>query len=254
MQPVFSPDGQLLASGTTHGGLALWSVGGMWMKRGDLVGIPAFGDVRGVAFTPDGAQVVAVDFDSMTLQTFSTSSMARIGSITFTAKPNALAVAEIASGSTVWAAVGLNDGHVAVLDLGAPTRAPVLVQAAAAPVAINAVALSRDGSLLAAGDISTRVFLWDVAASGVTARTPVPNLGPNPEGDVQGLAFAPDGRNLLVSFGFYTPVVGVWEVSSGQNHGLHTPRYSPLGVAFSPRGDVVVAGESSYGWILVCAD
>jgi WD domain, G-beta repeat len=253
MQPAFSPDGLLLAGGTTNGGLALWTVGGTWLKHGDF---PTSTNtaIFGVAFTPDSTQVVTIDHGLNVLQVYSASTLMAVGAPrTFPARPTALAVAQTATGSTVTAAVGLSNGQVAVIDLNAPAQAAQLVTAADTSVSIDSVALSPDAKTLAVGTDATTVSLWTLGTP-IAAKTPAPNLGATAEGGVAGLAFSPDGLNLLVGFGFYTPTVGVWEVSTAQNHGSKTPKYAPLGVSFSPRGDVAVAGEAFCGWILICAD
>jgi hypothetical protein len=63
-----------------------------------------------------------------------------------------------------------------------------------------------------------------------------------------------DFPTRLVSFGYFSPTVGIWSVSTGQNHGTKAPLYAPLGASFSPSGAVIVAGEAFYGWILICSD
>jgi WD40 repeat protein len=164
-------------------------------------------------------------------------------------------VSPVAAGAALYAAVGMTDGRVAIVNLNAAsTTTPQFVTASATPDDISAVAFSPNGQVLAAGSGSlTTVTLWNVGSQ-VTAKTPAPNLGANAEGGVSGLAFSPDGASLLVGFGFYSPTVGIWDVATGQNHGTKVPKYSPLGVSFSPGGAVAVAGEAFYGWILVCAD
>jgi WD40 repeat protein len=256
MIPAFSPNGMLIAAGTSNGGLSMWSVGGNWNKKGDFIGNPALSDVAGVAFTPDSSQVVIVDYDTSTMQTFSASTLMMAGSRTLTSKPESLAIAQAPSGSALWAAVGLQDGTVAVYNLNAaPTQAPLTALVSSADDA-NVVALNHDGSLLAVGGgiLDTRITLWNVSTAGLTPHAPAPNLGTNAEGGVAGLAFAPDGRNLVVAYGYHTPVVSIYEVATGQNHGTAAPMYSPLGATFSPRGDVVVAGEAFNGWTIVCGD
>jgi hypothetical protein len=256
MLPAFSPNGMLIAAATSNGGMSMWSVGGNWNKKGDFIGNPALSNVVGVAFTPDSSQVVIVDYDTSTMQTFSASTLMMAGSRTLTAKPEALAIAQAPSGSALWAAVGLADGTVAVYNLNAaPTQAPLTALVSSTDDA-NAVAFNHDGSLLAVGGgiLDTRVTLWNVSTAGLTPHAPAPNLGTNALGGVAGIAFSPDARNLVVSYGFRTVAVSIFEVATGQNHGTTAPQYTPLGVSFSPHGDVVVVGEADYGWTLVCGD
>jgi WD40 repeat protein len=231
-------------------------VGGNWSKRGDFPS-NANSDFEGVTFTPDSSRVVAVDFGSSTLQILDPVTLTTVGTPrTLPAKPDSLAVSPVAAGAALYAAVGMNDGRVAIVDLNAAsTTAPQLVTGSSTPDDIPVVAFSPDGKVLAAGSSLelTSVTLWNVGPQ-VTAKTPAPNLGANVEGGIAGLAFSPDGTSLLVGYGYFSPAVGIWDVATAQNHGTKVPREPPLGVSFSPSGAVAVAGEAFYGWILVCAD
>jgi WD40 repeat protein len=253
MYPAFSPNSMLLAGGTGNGGASLWSVGGNWNKQGDFIGNPAFKTIYAVAFSPDSSQVLFLDFDTLTLQVFNASTLAFVASKTFPAKPNSLGVAEVASGSTVWTAVGLNDGRVAVFNLNALSATPMFVQGTAVGGTIDAIALSRDGTLLAAGGDDTKVTLWNISSAGATARTPAPIIGSSVIGGFYGMALSPDARSLVMAIG-YPSTFGIWNLTTGQNNGTYSPRYAAISVAFSPRGDVIVGGESDYGYGVICAD
>jgi len=97
-----------------------------------------------------------------------------------------------------------------------------------------AVAWSQDGTFLATGGSDLKVVLQDLGAG--TSRTLIGHTG-----DVNGLAFSPDGT-LLVSVSTYREVK-VWDVASG------TLARSLMGgitgsadaVAFSPDGTILAA-------------
>jgi len=115
---------------------------------------------------------------------------------------------------------------------------------------VNALAFSGDGTLLAAGE-DTRgdnVQIFRVADA-----APVRTLPGDPNGSVQGVAFAPGGATLASSSGssrviqLWNPVTGELRTSLDQETGAGPVPLLP--VAFSPdgtrlgygRGDATVA-------------
>ncbi|MET9083960.1 hypothetical protein ABZX77_19105, partial [Streptomyces sp. NPDC004237] len=87
------------------------------------------------------------------------------------------------------------DGRAMRLPSG-PTGAPDLVQGEE----LGALSFTADGSLLAAGDLTGRVALWDGELrrrQGILRSVFTVPLGTTPEG-VSALAFSPDGRTLAV--------------------------------------------------------
>src|SRR5581483_5845704 len=182
-RPVFSPNGLLMAAATSNGGFSLWNVGGNWMKRGDFPS-NTNSDFEGVAFTPDSSRVVAIDFGSLTLQVLNVATLAIVGTPrTLPATPTSLAVSPVATGAALYAAVGMTDGRIAIVDLNAAsTSAPQFVTGSSMPDDIPAVAFSPNGQVLAAGSslTLTSVTLWNVGPQ-VTAKTPAPKLGASVE-------------------------------------------------------------------------
>ena len=75
------------------------------------------------------------------------------------------------------------------------------------PIAVHAVAFSPDGRILASGDGTVRLRLWDPATGNlIRDRRAHSNW-------VSGVAFSPDGRQLASSSGFK---LRVFEVASGK--------------------------------------
>jgi WD40 repeat protein len=110
---------------------------------------------------------------------------------------------------------------------------------------VNAVAVTRDGKLLASGGNDKSIRLWDTA-TGTMLRMLTGHLS-----DVQSLAFSPDGDKLLS--GSFDGTVKLWEVATGKN--LYTlrshtgPGFSDSfdSVAYSGDGQVIVgAGRNDY--------
>jgi WD40 repeat protein len=106
---------------------------------------------------------------------------------------------------------------------------------------VESLAFSPDGKLMAAGDSSGTVRLWDVATG--KERTALRTQ----RGNVLSLAFSPSG-NLLATgnLGAGDSSVRLWEVPSGKElAGLKGPEFSVISVAFSPDGKLLAAAGSS---------
>ncbi|WOX11108.1 helix-turn-helix domain-containing protein [Streptomyces sp. N50] len=117
---------------------------------------------------------------------------------------------------------------------------------------IGALAFTANGSVLAAGDQSGRVDLWDGRLrhrEGVLRNVfPTPAgttpTGTTPEG-VSAVAFSPDGRTLAV--GGDGGSLQLWDVATQQplsSAPLTTPGEAITSLAFSPDGTTVYAGSA----------
>jgi hypothetical protein len=98
--------------------------------------------------------------------------------------------------------------------------------------AVNGVAFSPDGQLMATASTDGTAQLWDVATgqpNGQPLTRPIPN-------GVNGLTFSPDGRLLATANGDAT--VQLWDVATGQPHGEPLTGHTDWvdGVSFSPDG------------------
>jgi WD40 repeat protein len=103
---------------------------------------------------------------------------------------------------------------------------------------LSCVALSADGRLVAAGGDDGTVTVWEVD-SGAEKLT----LKAKDNGQVRGLAFAPEGRVLVGA----CSTVQFWDLNTGTDLGawesaLQESHY-PVSVAFSPDGKKMVTGS-----------
>ncbi|WP_343243752.1 hypothetical protein [Streptomyces sp. SID13726] len=133
----------------------------------------------------------------------------------------------------------VGDGRTARLPSGRVSRHD-LVQGEE----VGALAFSADGALLAAGDQTGRVALWDGALkrrAGVLRNVFPGPLGDTPEA-VSALAFDPDGRTLAV--GGDAGTLQLWDVQTLQPLGgpLTTPGERVDSLAFSADGTTLYAG------------
>ncbi|MFK0111004.1 hypothetical protein [Streptomyces sp. NPDC091217] len=111
---------------------------------------------------------------------------------------------------------------------------------------IGTLAFAGDGSVLAAGDQTGRVALWDkdlARREGVLRSTFPAPLDTTPEG-VTALAFSPDGRTLAV--GGAAGSLQLWDVATQRPLGgpLTTPGEAVDSLAFGPDGTTVYAGSA----------
>ena len=138
-----------------------------------------------------------------------------------------------------------------LLSLQAYERAPTLqsrsalIEAAGQPLsavlaessnAVESVAFSPGGHVLAAGDTGGDVGLWDTPSGRRIATLA--------EGDaVYTVAFSPNGRVLAV--GDDDGHVGLWDAASGRRTATLAEGAPVVTVAFSPNGQVLAGGDSN---------
>ena len=238
----FSPDGLLFAVGLKERGIALWDA-----RELVPVGPPLLetgGEVKSLAFSPDGRTLAAVTKHVLTL--WDVGSRSRLREPRYAGNPSiVLAVGFSPDGATV--ATASSNRGLQLWDPATGDRLDVLGDGGASDVAFSAdgamiasvpsrggakvwdaatgrliatfsgtrdsdfpdssVALSPDGHFLAVGGFGRFVRLWDVRT-----RKLVHELDQGGNGAFT-LEFSPDGRSLAIS-GF-EPVASLWDVVTG---------------------------------------
>ncbi len=154
------------------------------------------------------------------------------------AEPDLRRALLLAVAGTAMAGAGAGDATAALR--GVLLRSPDLI--ASAGSGLTALALSPDGRTLAAGSDAGAVWFLDAESLRPTARTDYPGHAP-----INGLAFLPDGRQLVTWGGGRGGTQGegqaasivVWDVAS------HQPEGPPFGQAWPGRpGGVLADGET----------
>jgi cytochrome c len=212
-----SPDGKMLASASWDHTVRLWPLAGGEARL--LEGHKQ--NVNGVAFTPDGRALVSAGYDA-TLRIWPLGRPDAAPTIVTLPTPlNAVAVApdgEIVAGGA--------DGKVRFLSArGEPTA-----EVTAGPSPVIALALSRDGALIAAAGIRGSVAIIERTARKVARTLVGPGL------PVWSLAFAPDNRTLIS--GGADRLVRRWNAATGEHIGsaVMTGPADPLAAYAGDRG------------------
>lgn len=192
-----SPDGKTLASASWDNTVRLWPLAGGEARV--LEGHQQ--NVNGVAFTHDGRNVVSASYD-LTLRIWPVSETSTPKIVTLPTPLNTVAVA--ANGDIITAGAS---GSVYILTSEGAQRGAV----EAATVPIIALAVSGDGSLVAASSVRGAVAIIE-RASGKLLRTLV-----GPGLPAWSVAFLPDGTTVLT--GGSDRLIRRWNATTGAHLG-----------------------------------
>jgi WD40 repeat protein/tRNA A-37 threonylcarbamoyl transferase component Bud32 len=239
----FSPDGQLIAVGLKEKGVALWDAGELTPVGAPL--LETGGEVKALAFSPDGRTLAAVTAPGHYLTLWDVGSRSRLnephpagggvllpgvsfspdGATLATASGSGVLLWDVATGASLsvtgsWDVSDIAfsaDGEMIAFARPAQGGAEVWdvatrtlivdVGGTLSPYWDISVALSPDGRMLAVGGFGRAVRLWDIRTGRLVHAL---NQGGN---GAFTLEFSPDGRTLAVS-GF-EPVASLWDVGTG---------------------------------------
>jgi WD40 repeat protein len=216
---AFSPDGQLVLTGSWDGTAKLWDVSGREIQsfRGHASGVSS------VAFSPDGQKVVTGSFDN-TVKLWSLSGGEPL-TLKHTSHVNSVAFSP--DGQQVL--TGSGDGTVKLWKVSGGLIKSFQAHASE----LSSVAFSPDGKNVLTGSWDGNAKLWDLSGSPIKTFPGTASL-------VTSVAFSPDGQKVLTGSG--DGMAKLWNVSGGAPLILEHTSYINS-VAFSPDGQTVLTGS-----------
>jgi WD40 repeat protein len=248
---AFSPDGKLLASGSSNGKVHLWDVAtGKEIRR-----IDAHSEaVMGVAFSPDGRRLASrshgypqggtqLQNNSICLWDVSTGKeLMRFGAVgmeqiaALPSFPNwAFVVAFSPDGKLLASRSGSAEDGDSLVHLWDAATGKMVRQLDGHHQRVTAFAFSPDGKTLVSGSRDQTIRLWDVA-SGKELR----QIG-KPASGVTAVAFAPDGRSIAIACRDKT--ARLCSTATGKELDRFSAESEIRSVAFAPDGKTLAWGE-----------
>jgi WD40 repeat protein len=222
---ALSPDGSMLASGSSDNTIRFWNMG--FRAPGRVLPGHA-GGVTGVTWSPDGQHLASSGADH-TIRIWNALS-GKQESMLDNLKINASAIAWNPNGRSI-AFAGFN-GNVNLWTLEQGVKGIQSLGAHEGPV--WALAWNKDGSRLASGSDDSTVRIWEAAGQ---TRVLQGHTGP-----VHGIAWKPDGTQLVSAS--WDKTAKVWNTNSGElQHTLAGHTHFVTSVAWSAN-DVIATGSA----------
>ena len=226
MSVSFSPDGQLLASGSRDQTVKIWDV----KTRTEIATLKGHkGFVRSVVFSPDG-QLLASSGDDKTVKLWNVQKRKKIATLKGH-KDYVLTVVFSPDGRLL--ASGSKDKHIKLWDV---KKRKVISTLRGDGNSVSTVAFSPNGQLLAISSSPGTVKLWDEHKQKEIA------VLKGHSGTVSSVVFSPNGR--LLASGGWDKTIRLWDVQTWKEVAkLEGHSGYILTVAFSSDGRMLASGD-----------
>ena len=242
---ALSPDGQILAAGTTGTSVLLWDTTDPARPKPlgpALTGPSAI--VESLAFTPD-SRILAAGGDDGLVHLWDLSDRHRPTALPDAPGAGSNYIYQVAISPDGRTLVGVTaDGVIRVWDMSNPRQLRALPSVKGSVDLLFSAAFSLDGKILATGSADGTVRLWDITHP--SALTPIGEPLSGPDGTVAAVAFGPDGHTLAATT--RSGQVWFWDVAKpGQPTTIAILSASDVAiwsVGFSPDGHTVATGGS----------
>ena len=229
---AYSPDGRWLVTSGGNGSVALWDPA-RWSALGQvMVSDEIF--LGAVAISPN-SQLLAAGSTAGNVDLWDATTGQPAGDLPRGGNEYIDAVAFSPDGRLL--ATGNDHGDLVLWDVA--TRRLVALREDAHTRPISDVTFSPDSTLLASGDADGVVGIWDVTADQIAGESLVG------VGQVQALAFSPDGQYLAAGFGGVGPgSTVVWNVA---DHSVVADLPGPpvSDVVFNPDGQQLIVAQGN---------
>ena len=222
----FSPDGQVLASGSVDKTIKLWDVGSR-REIATLKGHSSY--VYSVLFSPDGKVLASGSMDK-TIKLWDVGSRREIATLTGH-RDGVFSVSFSPDGQVL--ASGSSDKTIKLWDVGSRREIATLKGHSNN---VWSVSFSPDGQVLASGSPDNTIKLWDVGS-----RREIATLTGHRD-YVGSVSFSPDGQ--VLASGSWDETIKLWDVGSRREIAtLKGHSSSVWSVSFSPDGQVLASGS-----------